>query len=244
MAKEYIRNTWINDQAPPLNATNLNNVEEGTIVNSRQDLAVVKNITVNAHYPLTAEENQYGNIKITDTGTVLTTARNIIMNGNEHTFIFNNATAQDLTVANSGGTGITVGAGRVKHLRNDSVNVIEFEGNPAYRFIIDFGTVSANNRYVESFPDLGFTTNAKDWDVKAEIYGGGEWFTVLGGTGNYSNNYGFGAFSMTEGLVIQTADNALTTTAVGADLLQPHSIGEITTAPCRAIATYIGVTNG
>ncbi len=127
MSIEYIRNTWINDQAPPLNATNLNNVEEGTIVNNRQDLAVVKNITANANYTLSVEENQYGNIKITDTGTVLTATRNIIMNGNEHTFVFNNATAQDLTVINSGGTGIVVKVGEAKHLRNDSVNVIEFE---------------------------------------------------------------------------------------------------------------------
>ncbi len=252
MSKEYIRNTWINDQAPPLNATNLNNVEEGTIVNNRQDLAVIKNITIDANYTLSAEENQYGNIKITDTGTVLTAARNIIMNGNEHTFVFNNATAQDLTVTNSGGTGITVSAGQIKHLRNDSVNVIEFEGTsskPSYRYKIDFGTVTNNNRYVESFPDLGFPTNAEDWDVRAEIYLNNRWSEVNMSThdSTLTNMYGCKGYANAEGVVIQTGREYVARASSSLYGTNGHGAtdgGYHTSASCRVIATYRGPTNG
>jgi len=91
-------------------------------------LSVVHNIAVDTDYTLTAEQNLYGRIEITDTLTILTGATNIIMDNIEHTFLFVNPTAQTLTVKTSAGTGIAVAAGEAKELRNNTVNIIKFEG--------------------------------------------------------------------------------------------------------------------
>lgn len=128
MGKQYTRNTWVNGAPPAINDTNLNNVETGVQGNNRLDLSVDHNITTDANYTLTSDQNEYGRIEISDTGVVLTSARDIIMDGNEHTFLFVNSTAQDLTVKNATGTGITVTSGTAKELRNDGTNVIDYEG--------------------------------------------------------------------------------------------------------------------
>jgi hypothetical protein len=128
MSKVYTKSTYVNDSAPALNQTNLNNSENGIEINSRLDLAVIHNIATDADYTLRADYNQYGHITITDTGVVLTGGVNIIVNTDEHTYVFVNSTAQTLTVKTLAGTGIAVPAGEAKHLRNDTVNVIEFEG--------------------------------------------------------------------------------------------------------------------
>lgn len=96
-------------------------------LNNKLDGNIVHNITVDNDYTLTAIQNQYGRIEVTDSGVVLTGTINIIMNNDEHTFLFVNSTAQDLTVKTSTGTGITVLAGEVKQLRNDETNVISYE---------------------------------------------------------------------------------------------------------------------
>lgn len=127
MSKQYVRNTWVNDSAPAINETNLNNVEDGTEVNNRLDLAVIKNLTVDANYTLLILENQYGNITITDTGVALTEPVDIIMNSDEHTFVFTNSTAQTLTVKITATTGVSVLAGESKKLRNNTVDVIVSE---------------------------------------------------------------------------------------------------------------------
>lgn len=102
-----------------------NQNEINTNTNSR--LSVVVNVASDADITLTTTQNEYGRIEITDTGVLLTTARNVIMNDTERTFLFVNSTAQDLTVKNATGTGITVLASEAKELRNDTTNVIEFE---------------------------------------------------------------------------------------------------------------------
>lgn len=127
MAKQYTRNTWVNDAPPAINATNLNNVEEGVLTNNRLDLSVAHDITVDSDYTLTTEQNQYGRIEITDIGVLLTTTRNIVMNNDEHTFLFINSTAQALTVKTSAGTGVTVSSGAKAELRNNGTDVIEYE---------------------------------------------------------------------------------------------------------------------
>lgn len=132
MAKPYVRNTWVNGAAPAINEDNLNNVEDGTQVNNRQDLSTTHNVTSDANRTLTISENQFGRIEETDTGILLTATREIIMNNDEHTFLFVNSTAQSLTVKTSAGTGITVIAGASVELRNDTVNVIEFEAGSSY----------------------------------------------------------------------------------------------------------------
>ncbi len=94
---------------------------------ARRDLSIAHDITTDANYTLTATQNQYGRIEITDTGVILTGAINIIMNNDEHTFLFVNSTSQSLTVKTSVGTGISVPSGTAKQLRNDTVDVIQYE---------------------------------------------------------------------------------------------------------------------
>ena len=107
------------------------------------------------------------------------------------------------------------------------------------RFIVDFGTVVNNNRYVDDFPDIGFTTKAEDWDVKAEIFQNSIWsgssFILSGG------GYGTVAHSNLEGIVIQTGGVAVVT-SVAQDSGKGHGAGggSLTSAPCRVIATYVG----
>jgi len=62
-------------------------------------------------------------IKITDTGTNLTTGRNIIVPNNVRAYAFINATAQTLTLKRSAGTGTAVAASRWALLYCDGTNV-------------------------------------------------------------------------------------------------------------------------
>lgn len=128
MSNVYTPNAWVNGSAPAINQSNLNNVENGVVSNNRQDLAVIHNIATDADYTLTADQNQYGTITITDTGVVLNGGVNIIVNTDEHTYVLVNDTAQTLTVKTLAGTGIAIAAGEAKQLRNDGTNVIEFQG--------------------------------------------------------------------------------------------------------------------
>lgn len=62
-------------------------------------------------------------IKITDTGTILTAGRNIIVPDNVRAYLFINATAQTLTLKRSAGTGTAVAASRWALLYCDGTNV-------------------------------------------------------------------------------------------------------------------------
>lgn len=109
--------------------TQQDNNTTNILSNTRKDLSVIHDITVDSDYTLTTSQNQYGRIEITDTSVFLTTGRNIIVDNIEHTFLFVNSTAQTLTVKTSAGTGIAVDAGEAIELRNDTVNVILSKSN-------------------------------------------------------------------------------------------------------------------
>jgi hypothetical protein len=91
---------------------------------------VTHNITSDSNYTLTATQNLYGRIIITDTGVVLTAARDIIVDGNEKNFTVYNNTAQILTVKTLAGTGIDIDAGVSILLYNDGTNVIRPKAYP------------------------------------------------------------------------------------------------------------------
>lgn len=94
-------------------------------------LSVAHNITVDADYTLTAAQNLYGRIEITDTLSLLSGATNIITDNIEHTFLAVNSSLQTLTFKTSAGTGIAVLAGEATEVRNDTVDVIAYEGSVA-----------------------------------------------------------------------------------------------------------------
>jgi len=125
MSNIYSETTWINDAAPAISGTNLNNIEKGISTNNKSILTITHNITTDADYILTVEQNLYGRVIITDTGTLLTVARNITVNTSVREFIVKNSTAQILTFKTSAGTGIAVAVGATVALYCDGTNIIE-----------------------------------------------------------------------------------------------------------------------
>lgn len=77
----------------------------------------------------TPQEWQYLACKITDTGVVLTTGRNIVVPVNTKPYIFINATAQTLTLKTSAGTGIAVATNKAALLYCDGTNVIRISAD-------------------------------------------------------------------------------------------------------------------
>ena len=115
-------------------------LDKDTILgDARLDLSILVIPPTDADYTLTATENQYGRIEVDTTNW--TTARNIIMNNDEHTFlaVVNNTGSQNATFKTSAGTGILVTNGSASELRNDTVNVINYEVSSST------GTLSTDN---------------------------------------------------------------------------------------------------
>ena len=90
---------------------------------------LVHNMASDADYTLlttgTVKEWHYGLLKITDTGVVLTTGRNIIVPDNKKIYHFENATAQTLTVKTAAGSGIAVTASNKAIIWSDGTNVVD-----------------------------------------------------------------------------------------------------------------------
>jgi hypothetical protein len=81
------------------------------------------NIVSDVDLTLTAAQNIYAKITITDTGVVLTTGRNVILDNVGRMFIFTNSTAQTLTVKTAAGTGVAIPAGGSSILINNGTGV-------------------------------------------------------------------------------------------------------------------------
>ena len=104
-------------------ATNVTNIA----FNAKKDDSITIDMTADADQVLTAAQIPYGRIEITDIGTPITAQRKITLDNLEHTFLFVNNADFPLEVIALGGTGIVVANGEAKELRNDTVDVIEFE---------------------------------------------------------------------------------------------------------------------
>lgn len=148
-------------------------------LNTNNRLNVVFDIILDANYTLTPEQNQFGRIEITDTNTFLTTTREIIMNNDEHTFLFVNSTAQSLTVKTSAGTGIAVASLASVELRNDTVDVIEFEAVISLLGTLDFNNMIHIQDQRPSGTDAGGLTGGVDTTVTLN--------TILTNTGNFGS---------------------------------------------------------
>jgi len=110
--------------------------------------SITHNMASDADYTLTDAQNLYKKIVITDTGVVLTTARNIVVDDIGKIFSVTNSTAQDLTFKTAAGTGITVVAGESSLLMNDGINVLNITtSNP-----INDNDI-ANKQYVDGTLD-------------------------------------------------------------------------------------------
>ena len=85
--------------------------------------SVTHDITADANYTLTADQNLYTWLTITDTGVLLTTGRDIIIDAIGRMLLFTNSTAQELTVKVSGGTGVAIPAGVTSILVSNGTDV-------------------------------------------------------------------------------------------------------------------------
>ena len=110
------------------------------------------NIASDADYTLSELQNRYGRVVITDTGVLLTIARNIIVDNIEKDFIFKNSTAQDLTIKTSAGTGIVVAPDEKRWLLNDGTNVIDSIESLVKTNI----TIAGASNNVDDIKDNGF----------------------------------------------------------------------------------------
>jgi len=86
------------------------------------------NMASNADYTLSAAttppEWAYGTVRITDSGVLLTGAKNIVAPTNAKQYTFVNGTAQGLVLKTAAGTGPTVAAGKTAILRCDGTNIV------------------------------------------------------------------------------------------------------------------------
>ena len=150
--------------------------------NNLQNSDITINFSIDADITLTDGECLNHKFIITDTGTVLTTSRNIIFNINEKSwFIFQNDTAKDLTVKLSTSTGIVVPAGKVYVIKNIGTDIVDSEEYS------DNGLLGT--------PDTAFSSTG------ARIYPTG---TVIG-----KSSYGV-YIRLPNGLLICTRSNAVT----------------------------------
>lgn len=107
-------------------------------------------MTSDANYTLTGEQNNFGKVIITDTNPFLTLPRDIIVSDEEKDFIVFNNTLQVLTLKTNGGSGIAVTAGAKVWLLCDGTNVIDSIDNavsggvPGVRQTVQTSSVDAN----------------------------------------------------------------------------------------------------
>jgi hypothetical protein len=171
-------------------------------------------------------------VKLTDTGVVLTTGRNVIVPDNKKTYLIFNSTAHELTVKTAAGTGIAVSASGVEYLYCDGTNVVAATG----------GGAALSAIVQDTSPQLGgdLDTNSnminesKGSDIASAstltIPTDGNFFDVTGTT----TITAFSAVSVGTEITLQF-DGALTLTHHATDLILPGSANITTAAGDTAI---------
>jgi hypothetical protein len=88
----------------------------------------------------TADQQLSLQLVITDTGVLLTAARNVILEGYSRFHIVKNETAQTLTFKTAAGTGVAVIPGARELIFNDAANVNAVSGQGSDSFLFDVGS--------------------------------------------------------------------------------------------------------
>jgi hypothetical protein len=116
---------------------NFEAITETRVIGIESDVSLLefqsnKSITINfasdANLTLTADQNKYGRIELTDTGVILTTAREVIVDTSERNIIFINNTLQNLKIKTLSGTGVSVQPKRNANLRCDGAAILTGAG--------------------------------------------------------------------------------------------------------------------
>lgn len=89
----------------------------------RRGGVVVHNVASDADVTLSADQNGADLVEVTDTGVLLTTGRNVVVDTRARLIAVRNSTAQALTVKTAAGTGIAIAAGNGALLWGDGTNV-------------------------------------------------------------------------------------------------------------------------
>lgn len=89
----------------------------------RRGGVVVHNVASDADVTLSVEQNGADLVELTDSGVLLTIARNLVVDNRARLIAFRNSTAQAITVKTAAGTGIAVAAGTGALLWGDGTNV-------------------------------------------------------------------------------------------------------------------------
>ena len=111
--------------------------------------SVTHNIAADTNYTLTAAQNIYTWLTVTDTGVLLTAGRDIIIDAVGRFLLFTNSTAQILTVKVSGGSGIAVPAGVTTILVSDGTEVTLLQtADPISAYDL------ANKQYVDTVANV------------------------------------------------------------------------------------------
>jgi len=96
----------------------------GSVTDTEISGLVTVNFTSDADLTLTTAQSRYRVISLTDTGTVLTTGRNVIFPADTRVYTIDNNTAQTLTGKTSAGTGIALAVSSRRTLYCDGTNVL------------------------------------------------------------------------------------------------------------------------
>ena len=97
---------------------------DNNALNPNRELLTTINFASDANLTLDSSQNEFGNVTLTDTGVLLTAAREIIVSDDVRVIVIRNETAQNLTVKTSAGTGILVHANMYDILYVDGTNVV------------------------------------------------------------------------------------------------------------------------
>lgn len=99
----------------------------------RQEITI--DFPADADFALSADQNLYGRIRLTDLGFPLTAPRVVTVSSTERQFAVINETAQSLTIKTQAGTGVSVADGAYAVLRCDGTNVVYDELNNINSFL-------------------------------------------------------------------------------------------------------------
>jgi len=126
------------------------------------DTAVAGRVSINfasdANLTLTAAQALNSIVELTDSGVVLTAARNVIVPTANKQWQFYNGTARVLTIKTSGGTGIALSAGERALLYCNAVNVVRAVQKLAERITsIAYGTTIACDLNTTDIADVTLT---------------------------------------------------------------------------------------
>lgn len=114
---------------------------------------VVINFASDADLTLTDAQNDYGLLRLTDTGVLLTATRNVIVSTDKRQIIAYNDTAQILTIKTDTGTGIAIPPDQFGVLYSDGTNVIEQTTGSSSTTGVEY-----TDNTLTGTPDTGFSS--------------------------------------------------------------------------------------